>query len=234
MKPFVFSAWREKWLGYKLAHPTSFLRKINGLIHIGANIGQERAIYAEYDLRVVWVEPIPDVFEQLRENLKPFPKQRAYRYLLAADDGLEYTFHIADNGGLSSSILQLGKHHEMWPEVAYAGETQIRGTTFAAFIEKEQIKLSEYQGLVLDTQGTELMILKGASDFLPCFRFIQVEVADCEFYVGCCQLPEMNDFMRKHGFRERGRKRFGFLRGVGSYYDVTYERNHGFKTDCRT
>jgi hypothetical protein len=34
----------------------------------------------------------------------------------------------------------------------------------------------------------------------------------------------MNDFMGKHGFRERERKRFQFVRGVGSYYDVTYER----------
>jgi hypothetical protein len=64
MKPFIFSTWREKWIGHKLAHLTSFLRKVNGLIHIGANIGQERAIYAEYDLRVAWIEPIPDVFER--------------------------------------------------------------------------------------------------------------------------------------------------------------------------
>jgi FkbM family methyltransferase len=231
MKRFVFSAWREKWLGYKLAHPTSFLRKVNGLIHIGANTGQERAIYAEYDLQVAWVEPMPYVFEQLSENLKPFPKQRAYRYLLAAEDGREYTFHIADNGGKSSSILRLGKHREMWPEVAYAGETQIRGATFGTFIEREQVKLSDYQALVLDTQGSELMILKGAKDLLACFRFIKVEVADFEAYAGCCQLPEMDEFMRDRGFRERRRKKFGFLLGVGSYYDVTYERNHGFKTD---
>jgi FkbM family methyltransferase len=224
MKPFIFSAWREKWLGYKLAHPTSFLRKVNGLIHIGANIGQERAIYAEYDLRVAWVEPIPDVFEQLCQNLKPFPKQRAYRYLLAGENGREYTFHIMDNGGVSSSILPLAKHLEMWPEVGYEKEIKICGTTFGTFIEKEQLRLADYQALVLDTQGSELMILKGVDNFLSYVRFIKVEVADFESYVGCCQLPEMNEFMRDRGFRERERKRFESLRGVGSYYDVTYEK----------
>jgi FkbM family methyltransferase len=224
MKPFIFSAWREKWLGYKLAHPTSFLRKVNGLIHIGANIGQERAIYAEYDLRVAWVEPIPDVFEQLCENLKPFQKQRAYRYLLAAEDGRDYTFRITNNAGVSSSILPLAKHREMWPEVGYAGEIKIRGTTFATFTENEHIQLVDYQGLVLDTQGSELMILKGAGDLLAHFRFIKVEVANFESYIGCCQLPEMAEFMRDRGFRERERKRFQSQRGVGSYYDVTYEK----------
>jgi FkbM family methyltransferase len=224
MEPFVFSAWREKWLGQKLAHPTSFLRKVNGVIHIGANIGQERFRYAAYDLRVAWIEPIPDVFEQLSENLKPFPKQSAYRCLLAAEDGREFTFHISDNGGVCSSILPLAKHRVMWPEIGYTKEIKICGTTLGKCIEKEQIRLADYQALVLDTQGSELMILKGAANLLPNFRFIQVEVADFESYAGCCKLPEMTEFMREHGFRERKRKRFEFVRGVGSYYDVTYEK----------
>jgi Methyltransferase FkbM domain len=112
----------------------------------------------------------------------------------------------------------------MWPEVGYAGEIKIRGTTFRTFVEKEQLRLADYQGLVLDTQGSELMILKSAGDLLAHFRFIKVEVADFESYVGCCQLTEMNEFMRDRGFRERDRNRFESLRGVGSYYDVTYEK----------
>jgi FkbM family methyltransferase len=193
-------------------------------MHIGANDGQECTVYAEFDLRVAWVEPIPDVFERLCENLKPFPKQRAYRYLLAAEDGREYTFHITNNAGASSSILPLAKHREMWPDIAYTGEIQMPGTTFGTFVEKERLRLADYQALVLDTQGSELMILKGAADLLAHFRFIKVEVADFESYIGCCQLAEMAEFMRDHGFRERERKRFRFLRGVGSYYDVTYEK----------
>jgi FkbM family methyltransferase len=224
MKPFVFSAWCDKWLG-KWGRPRSFLRKVNGVIHVGANIGQERALYAEYDLRVAWVEPIASIFEQLCENLKPFPKQRAYRYLIANEDGQNYTLHIANNAGASSSILQLAKHREMWPDIAYTEEIQICGITLATFIEKEQLRLTDYEGLVLDTQGSELMILKGAADFLAHFRFIKVEVANFESYIGCCQLAEMAEFMRDHGFREHERDRFRSLRGVGAYYDVTYEKD---------
>jgi len=224
VKPFVFSAWRDRWLG-KWQYPRPFLYKVNGVIHIGANVGQERAIYAKHDLRVAWVEPIPDVFEQLRENLKPFPKQRAYQYLLTKEDGREYTLHIANNVGASSSILQFAKHREMWPDVAYVGEIKLRGVTFGTFVEKEHLRLADYQALVLDTQGSELMILKGATDLLVNFRFIKVEVANFESYVDCCQLTAMDEFIRENGFRKRQQDKLHSLRHVGTYYDVTYEKN---------
>jgi FkbM family methyltransferase len=223
MKPFVFSAWCAKWYG-KWQGRKSFLRKVSGLIHIGANVGQERSLYAIYNLRVAWIEPIPDVFEQLCENLRPFPKQQAYQYLIAGEDGRTHTLHIANNEGASSSILELRKHREMWPEIAYTGEIQMCGTTLSKFIEKENLRLADYQAVVLDTQGSELMILKGAADLLPHFRFIRVEVPDFESYSGCCQLAEVDEFMRSHGFRERHRETFRVLPGVGAYHDVTYER----------
>jgi 2-O-methyltransferase len=43
--------------------------------------GQERELYAAFGLRVVWIEPIPEVFESLKLNICPYPKQCAYRYL---------------------------------------------------------------------------------------------------------------------------------------------------------
>jgi hypothetical protein len=68
----------------------AFLRDVSGVIHVGANTGQERAKYARFHLDLVWIEPIPAVFEQLRFNLAGFPKQRAYQYLLTDEDEREY------------------------------------------------------------------------------------------------------------------------------------------------
>ena len=39
-----------------------FLKKATGIIHVGANTGQEINLYAQYGLPVVWIEPIPDIF----------------------------------------------------------------------------------------------------------------------------------------------------------------------------
>lgn len=200
------------------------LRRVNGLIYVGANTGQERALYAAHGLRVVRVELIPDVFETPLTNLADYPSQKAHRYLVAGEDGREFTLNISNHGGVSSSILPLAHHREMWPEVDYSGEIKMVGTTLPAFLGKEQLRLADYQALVLDTQGSEMLILKGAAEILGEFRFIQVEVPGSEAYAGCCLLPEMNEFMKSHGFREMHRNKFRSIPGVGSYHDVIYKR----------
>ena len=72
---------------------------------------------------------------------------------------------------------------------------------------------------MLDTQGSELMILKGASTVLPMFRFVKVEVPDFESYEGCCLSSELDEFMNSQGFRERRRDEFKSIPGVGTYSD---------------
>ena len=97
--------------------PDAFLKHSNGVIHIGANAGQERDQYASLGLPVIWVEPIPEVFEALRSNISSCPNQKALRYLITDEDGKEYDFHVANNNGASSSILEFARHGEIWPEI---------------------------------------------------------------------------------------------------------------------
>ena len=102
---------------------------------------------------------------------------------------------VSNNGGLSSSIFDIAKHREIWPDVQFTHESHIRATTLPRLVDSEQIELSGYGALVLDTQGSELLILKGAIPILGRFRFVKTEVADFESYAGCCQLDELTDFM---------------------------------------
>jgi hypothetical protein len=67
-------------------------------------------------------------------------------------------------------------------------------------------------------------VLKGAVDVLPSFRFIQLEAADFEAYKHCCQLPELDSFLRDQGFRLVMKRRFAHNEGVGSYFDAVFER----------
>jgi hypothetical protein len=112
----------------------------------------------------------------------------------------------------------------MWPEIYYTNEIRLKSTTLDSFVAKEALDLSGLQALVLDTQGSELMILKGAAVALPQFRFVKVEVPDFESYEGCCLSSELTDFMTSHGFRERRRDAFNSIPGVGTYFDVLYKR----------
>jgi FkbM family methyltransferase len=207
---------------YRAEH--SYLRKIRGVIHIGANAGQERDLYDAFGLHVIWIEPIPEVFEALKINISGFPKQRAYKYLVTGEDGKAYKLHIADNSGASSSILDLSKHTEMYPEIAFKDVITISGTSLGSILAAERTNIRHFAAIVLDTQGSELEILKGATSILPHFRFVKVEVPDFEAYKNCCQIGDLSAFMSSNNFRERSRHLIKHAPGVGSYFDVIYER----------
>lgn len=202
----------------------SYLRKARGVIHIGANEGQERDLYAALGLNVLWIEPIPEVFRVLQQNISEFPKQRALNYLVMDEDGREYEFHISNGAGASSSILDFSKVREMWPQVAVATTVKLMGVTLKRILGLEHVNLGEFDALVLDTQGSEHKILLGASDLLLNFKFIKVEVPDFESYKGCCKIGELSSFMLAQGFREEARFPFMHVPNVGTYFDVLYKR----------
>ena len=59
-----------------------YLEDCHDVIHVGANEGQERESYARHGLRVVWIEPIPEVYERLASNIAPFPNTPKWKRLI--------------------------------------------------------------------------------------------------------------------------------------------------------
>jgi FkbM family methyltransferase len=173
---------------------------------------------------VLWIEPLPEVFAALQTNLASFPRQRALQALVTDRDHQTYPFHVANNEGASSSILEFKDHQDIWPEVQFTGTLSLEGTTLVSLLRKHDIDPADYDALVMDTQGTELRVLQGAVPLLRSFLFIQTEVADFEAYAGCCQLHDLEHFLKKHGFREISRRVFARHPRQGAYYDVTYQR----------
>jgi len=201
-----------------------YLRNVNGVVHVGANTGQERDKYKEWGLRVLWIEPIPEVFRQLKTNVAGYEGHLAIHALITDRDDATYTFNVANNGGQSSSILNLGLHKKVWPEVAFERTIELQSTTLASLFSREHVDVRNYEALILDTQGSELLVLKGAESLLHRFRFIQTEVADFESYRDGCQLRDIDPYLKARGFRERSRVKFAHRRGAGRYFDVVYER----------
>lgn len=207
--------------------PDAFLRRVSGVIHVGANAGQEREIYAGHNLDVVWIEPIPEVFSELKANLKKFPRQQAYRYLITDRDDEEYTFHIANNQGQSSSILELDLHKDIWAEIHYEKAILLKSITLSSLVRAEKIKINKYDALIMDTQGTELLVLKGAEGLLSRFKYIKTEAADFEVYKGCCRVEDIADFLGKRGFKEFSRHQFAYRNEGGACYDIVYKKSVG-------
>jgi hypothetical protein len=91
---------------------------------------------------------------------------------------------------------------------------------------RERIDVARYDSLVMDTQGSELLVLKGAEPLLERVRFIKTEVPDFEAYTGCARLDDIARFLEERGFAELTRHRFATRAEGGSYYDVVYAKQH--------
>jgi len=204
--------------------PNRFLRSTRGVIHVGANVGQERELYRRHGLDVLWVEPIPDVFARLAANISGLPRQRALECLVTDRDDATYEFHVSNNDGESSSILDLKQHRDIWPTVDFTRTITLNSSTLATLLRRENVDVARYDALVMDTQGSELLVLRGADPVLSRFKFIKTEVPDFEAYAGCAKLEDIERFLLERGFVEIARNCFASRSGGGNYYDVVYGR----------
>lgn len=206
----------------EILNSNSFLNSISSVIHIGANHGQERELYDQFGLKVLWVEPIPEVFAQLQVNIADYRRQRAIKALVTDTDDQTYEFYLANNNGASSSILRINEHKNIWPEIEFVGTINLQGRKLTSLLDEHGIKADEFEALVLDTQGSELLALKGAESILNNFRFIKTEVANFDSYADCCTVDDIDSFLLGRGFSRFSCERFMSSRDTGAYYNITY------------
>lgn len=199
----------------------TYLSHVRGVIHVGAHIGQERKRYHRHNLNVIWIEPNPNIFVQLQDNIQEFSKQKAYQYLITGSDGEAHKLNISSNNGASSSVLALGNEfHKSHPTIHYVDAISMRGDTLTTFLEKENINLDHYDALVIDTQGTELEVLKGAKDILSHFQYIRAESASYELYKKGGLQKDINALLKQHGFQETCR----FIAKSKREFDIIYKK----------
>lgn len=205
----------------------SYLSELKGVIHIGANEGGERKKYARRGLAVVWVEANPSVYRLLRDNIQGEPDQIALNYLLTDQDGQATVFHVSSNRGASSSIFEFAGHKALWPKIDMLEHLELTSATFAAMAEREGLDLDRYDGLIIDTQGAELLVLKGMGDHLRRFKLVIAEASDFEVYAGAATHEQLCAFMAAAGFGVRETLAFAARDGVGSCYDIVFENLDG-------
>lgn len=198
----------------------TFLADCQRVVHIGANDGGERFLYESAGVAVLWVEPIPSVFEKLYNNIRGFRSQTAKRALLADSSGREVTFNIANNDGASSSMFELADHHRIWPDVHFVETISLITSTLDELL----ADCLNVDAVIIDTQGAELLILKGAKRVLGSARFVKAEAADFPAYRGGCTLDQLDNFLRDAGFKEMARNEFAHVEEVGRYFDVIWKR----------
>jgi FkbM family methyltransferase len=168
-----------------------------GVVHIGGHFGEEREVYAKYELPVIWIEADPENFRALEENTKPFLNQIAVMALLGSANQDEVEFYVANNNGASSSILRLNSG----PGFAGLKQNEIKHLPMRRLDSiLEYSTIANMDLWVIDVQGSELEVLKGAGLLLSIPKIIQLEVSTYPIYTDQPLFAEVNEFMLANRF----------------------------------
>ena len=184
-----------------------------GVLHIGANIGEEAPTYLKLGIRKqIWIEGNPEIFLKLKQNINHNPQAVALNYVIG-DENKPVTFHIANNGSQSSSVLELGTHKQQHPSVHFTHDIQ----TTMHRIDSLELDLNDVDFLNIDLQGFEYEALKGMGDLLKKFKWAYLEINRAQVYQGCTQVDSLDLFMLANGFR-----RVETARWIGDWTDALY------------
>ena len=179
--------------------------KITGVLHCGANEGQEREVYNQLiDGEIIWIEAIKEVFEKLKENIEPYQKQTAIYACLSNQDDTSIVFNISNNESQSSSMLNLKYHEIIHPEVHYVDHVVMKTRRLDTLFHLLERNISKLNFLNLDLQGAELLALQGAGKLLNQFDYILTEVNQKEVYENCALVSELDEFLKDYTRVETG------------------------------
>jgi len=191
----------------QMGHPLWLIERLGlecrGVIHVGANLGQEFDSYRRAGLAsVIYIEPIPDVFAELQRRVSVDPRHIAVNALCADTDDTDVDFFIASNHGQSSSIFEFGWHAEQHPRVTYRSKLRLRTSTLDRIIfETPTIRRELLDCLVLDVQGAEAKVLAGSERTLGLCRFVFAEINEGGLYKGDVPFEDIISILKGHGFR---------------------------------
>jgi FkbM family methyltransferase len=173
--------------------------KLTGVVHVGANLGQEAKDYYENGAtKTIWIEADSQCMEQLQAEVSKYPNATCICACVSDSVG-EVVFNISNNEGQSSSILDLEYHKVAHPEVHYLSQKTISTTTMNILF--KDYDLEGYNMLNADIQGAELLMLKGATDILDKFDALYLEVNQKELYKGCALIEDIDEFLLEHHFK---------------------------------
>ncbi len=178
---------------------------IKGIIHIGACRGEEVFSYYRNGIKkVILVEANSNLISGLKFKRFVYNKLlnmdiEIENFAASNEIGKKIKLNIANNTQ-SSSILKLGKHSDLYPEVKYIKEIDIFTDTINNIFEKKY-NIDEYNFMNLDIQGAELLALKGSDKILNHIEAIYTEVNLDEIYLNCAKIDELDKYLENFGFR---------------------------------
>ncbi len=181
------------WMRYRLP--------ARGVIHVGAHAGQERIAYSACGLiRQMWIEPQPEVFQRLRAAIPESRHVRLFNVACGDRTGRAVMHRLVGNDGRSNSLLRPTLHLERWPGLHAEGTLEVQVVRLDDLLAQSGLAASDFSLLVLDVQGFELGVLRGADRTLDAIDAVACEVASVPLYENGSTAESLDAHLADRGF----------------------------------
>jgi FkbM family methyltransferase len=214
--------------------------KIN-VMDIGCRGGGSPELFFLYKhINLIGFDADKDEVDNLNGNKElasQFNRVAFYNYALDAEEGIK-TLYLTRSLGSSSLYRPSSKYKSLFSRSALdvMSEIQLKTEKLDVVVEKEMIEDIDF--IKLDTQGTELNILKGPEkSLLPNILMVESEVEFQEAYENQPLFPELDIYLREHNFTlfylnrvyERistlNSNKYGYSKGLLTFGDVLYVKS---------
>lgn len=196
------------------------LGSISSVIDVGANVGQFAVVARRCfpAATIVSFEPLPGPRKRLQIL---FAGDAAFSCseLALADVAGPVPFHVAGADDSSSLLRVAARQVEEFPGTRCVETVTVQAERLDRVLE-ERAELPGALLLKLDTQGSELAVLRGAECTLARVTALIVEVSFVGLYEGQGSTTEVVRFLLDHGF------------GLAAAYDVKSSRRTGEPIQC--
>lgn len=169
-----------------------------GVLQVGSNDAHDEiAIYKSLGInKMVFIEADPVSFERLKLNIAIHNPKAIALNVCVSDEEKEVLFNVSSNNGESSSILELGTHKTVHPDVTYVDAVIMKTKRIDSLEGMDGMDF-----LNIDVQGYELPVLRGMGELLHQFKWAYVEVNKVEVYQGCALIEDIDFYLSSFGFR---------------------------------
>ncbi len=194
-----------KWIPYSItsyrmvARVKKVFPELGTIIDGGANIGQfARAVIENYpSARIVSFEPLPDIAEKYRANLRDEKTVEVIAAALGNRRG-HITFHRNVHSHSSSALALADRHKNAFPDAVQLEDLEVPIVTLDQALRGQRMKGPVL--LKLDLQGYEMEALKGARNTLKHVDAILLETAFDPLYENEVVFSDIDLYLRKKGF----------------------------------
>jgi FkbM family methyltransferase len=175
--------------------------KAHGCIHVGSHHAQEHPDYVAAGIkRFVYIEPCAAAFNVLKNKFAAHHHIQLYNVACGEVECEQVMYTGSQNEGQSNSLLKMAKHTQIHPGIT------LPNTELVTVKRLDSLGLAHkgYQLLVMDCQGFEGRVLKGATETLKQVNYVYTEVNRDFVYENCTLVDELDILLHEFDRVETG------------------------------